>query len=139
MKLHPTVASAACAIALLADAVAQTDWARAPLLAHHSHAACAFDVARGQLVLFGGTSSAGRLDATFEWNPLASWRRVTSRHAPAAREGAAAAFDAVRGVVVLFGGRTATGESAETWEWNGIAWRVVGATGAPAWNQPAGT
>jgi cysteine-rich repeat protein len=89
------------------------------------YAATAFDLARGQLVMFGGRSAAGLLADTWVHADL-DWRLVpTPNGAPPARQGAAAAFDSDRGVVVLFGGVADSGLLADTWEFDGAGWREV--------------
>ncbi|MCA8973686.1 MAG: hypothetical protein KDC98_03145, partial [Planctomycetes bacterium] len=121
MPTRAHVTAALLTASVLPPAAAQTDWHLLPLLAHHRHAACAWDTARSRLVLFGGASDVARVGDTWEWNG-ADWSRATPAHAPAARDASAMAYDPGRGVVVLFGGRTDAGEQADTWEWNGIDW-----------------
>ncbi len=77
-----------------------------------------WDGARGEIVLFGGTRSTGRLNDTWTWNGT-NWTQKTPPSSPSPREGAAIAYDAARQRVVLFGG---SGGGQETWLWDGTTW-----------------
>jgi cysteine-rich repeat protein len=91
-------------------------------------AAAAFDLARGQIVRFGGTSAdTGASDELWTWDgdAWAMWAPAS----PTARCPAAMASDPVRGRVVLFGGQRAAQFSPcggsvfdDTWEWDGRGW-----------------
>lgn len=77
----------------------------------------ATDVTRGEVVVFGGINSDGRLGDTWVWGGSNWSRRSTT--GPAARWGAAMAPNPGGGVV-LFGGSTSTDFfNDETWVWNG--------------------
>lgn len=78
------------------------------------------DAARGRLVLFGGTGSAGAFGDTWEWDG-AVWTPASSM-GPSPRAGHAMAFDPVRRRTVLFGGNEATGVVDDTWDWDGTRW-----------------
>jgi hypothetical protein len=100
-----------------------------------SGASIAYDDARHQAVLFGGTGLNGSLRDTWVWNGT-SWTDVTPASpsaSPSARFGAVAAYDAIRGKVVLYGGYDATGPRDDTWVWDGAGWTdVSGANRPPA-------
>jgi len=81
----------------------------------------AYDAARGVTVLFGGSTSAGVSDETWEWNGTAWTQRLVSGPEPTSAEDAMA-YDALRGVTVLFG-------RVGTWEWNGTDWTEQAITG----------
>jgi len=83
----------------------------------------AYDVATGQVVLFGGMDGHGNiLGDTWTWDGK-DWRRRSPAHSPVARRGAAMVYDAARGKVTLFGGQMLGGNfSAETWTWDGREW-----------------
>jgi hypothetical protein len=89
--------------------------------------AAAFDTARGELLLFGGSadSTAGLdLGDTWTWVP-GRWRRRHPAGSPSPRFGSVMASDLARRTVVLFGGqrRAPAGETlGETWTWNGSSW-----------------
>lgn len=116
-----------------------TEWRQLPppVTAGRANAAMAFDRTRGEVVLFGGTSSLGSfgLDDTWTFDG-ATWTRRTPTTVPARREGAAMAFDARRGRTVMFGGRSQSQQLDDTWEWDGSDWtRVVTTVNPP----PMGT
>ena len=79
----------------------------------------AYDVARHQVVLFGGLSGATSLDDTWIWDG-AAWTQVAET-GPSARADHAMAADDGREMIVLFGGVDAN-ELGDTWEWDGAAW-----------------
>ena len=86
--------------------------------------AMAWDSARGQVVLFGGTdlTSGLVLNDTWIWDSL-GWREVTPQASPRPRMGAAMAYDSERHRVVLFGGWAAQKiQYNDTWEWDGAVW-----------------
>jgi hypothetical protein len=71
-----------------------------------------------RLVLFGGRTSAIRLNDTWEWKPPvigATWSERNSSNRPAARSGATAIWEPRRvfSRVVVFGGLTDTGRTNE--------------------------
>jgi hypothetical protein len=82
----------------------------------------AFDVARGQTVLFGGVALNGSADqSTWVWNGT-GWTQVAAI-GPTGRLGSAMASDDTR--VVMFGGRAGFGgaaPTADTWSWDGRLW-----------------
>jgi hypothetical protein len=86
-------------------------------------AAMAFDLARGEAVLFGGTiGTTTWFNDTWLWNG-SSWRQAAPTAFPGARYGHALAYDPIRQRTVLFGG---TGPlvvaHSDTWEWDGQIW-----------------
>ena len=88
-----------------------------------SEHALAFDSARGQVVLFGGTDGAYFND-TWVWDGT-NWTQKSPENSPAARALAAMAFDAAHGEVVLFGGESQVNKSGvlnDTWVWDGTNW-----------------
>ena len=91
----------------------------------------AFDVARGNAVLFGGHGLVvpvigGRpvLDDTWT-NARGRWQRVLPASTPRAREAAAMAYDLGRARCVLVGGMGAFGPLDDTWQWDGANWANV--------------
>jgi hypothetical protein len=91
--------------------------------------AMAYDAARGETVLFGGT---GYQNDTWEWNGAAWTQRTVNGAAgsPAGRVGDAMSYDAARGATVLFGGYTGSAYLNDTWKWNGSAWTSLIANGS---------
>lgn len=108
------------------------------------HAAMAYDVARGEVVLFGGEAGTDPGDAlgdTWTWDGR-TWSQRTGSVGPTALTGAVAVYDPAADRVLLFGGRTClraepyvsslgppnqllckeTGYSADLWAWDGVAW-----------------
>lgn len=94
--------------------------------------AMAYDEARQQTILFGGTSDINFRDTfTWAWNGSA-WSAV-SNTGPALRFGHAMAYDAGHGVVFLFGGYGGSGSQkqvlGDTWAWDGTRWSQISAVG----------
>lgn len=88
-------------------------------------AAVTYDAARGQLVVFGGSTGGRQLGDTWTWDGK-NWRHERPPVSPSARMSAASAYDQVHHVVVLFGGRPTGGpqivDLSDTWTWNGQTW-----------------
>ncbi len=102
-----------------------------------SDAGLAYDEARGQLVLFGGSPSpANFLGDTWTWDGR-NWTQQTTT-GPNAKSGAAMAYDADTKTVILVGGNGCTmgcvGMDHEMWWWDGASWTQL----APAVSAPAG-
>jgi hypothetical protein len=84
----------------------------------------AYDTARSQVVLFGGShiSTGTTFSDTWVWDG-STWSQKSPVASPSARQLHAMAYDSVRGEVVLFGGLTAGGLlNNETWGWAGVNW-----------------
>ncbi len=100
--------------------------------------ASAFDAARGQTVIFGGSSTASvtaLIHDMWGWDGT-SWTQLRPASLPPARNNPAMVWDTWRERVVLFGGGQATGLITDVWEWDG-SWVLRLPSGAgPA--QPAG-
>ena len=102
-----------------------------------SGASLAYDEARGQLVMFGGSPSpANFLGDTWTWDGT-NWTQQTTS-APNAKSGAAMAYNADTKTVILVGGNGCTmgcvGMDHEMWSWDGATWIQL----APASPAPAG-
>jgi hypothetical protein len=80
----------------------------------------AYDAARGQVVLFGGSDGSRLLNDTWVWDGT-NWVQKFPANAPPARLAHAMAYDAARGQVVLFGGAS-FGSFSDTWVWDGTNW-----------------
>ncbi len=93
--------------------------------------ACASDMARKQIVLFGGRASdGGMLDETWIWNGT-SWAQKPVA-GPSARSDHAMA--SLFSGVLLFGGKEASNVYlGDTWYWDGTAWTQI----TPAHSPPA--
>jgi|GEM_PF-842710 len=90
--------------------------------------AFAFDEARGQLVLFGGSAlGRGSVAETWSWDG-ASWARLATNEVPE-RIDHAMAYDPVRERIVLFGGIVDNDPAGDTWEWDGSTWTEVSVDG----------
>jgi hypothetical protein len=87
----------------------------------------AFDVARQQVVYFGGPTG----DQTWTWNGT-TWTRRAPAHSPPGRSGHAMAYDAARQRVILFGGGANSLAVNDTWAWDGTDWTLVDAGTGPA-------
>jgi hypothetical protein len=83
----------------------------------------AFDVARGQTVLFGGYGNS-YLNDTWTWNGL-DWTLHSPSSSPPVRFRHAMAYDQRRARIVLFGGWGPPGGAFlnDTWEWDGSTWQ----------------
>ncbi len=98
-------------------------------------AGAAFDRARGQMVIFGGShqDNGGAYNDTWTWNGT-RWTKATPAISPPQRYRHAMAYDPVRSVVVLFSGYYNGFVTPDTWTWNGTTWTNVtpGSTSPPA-------
>ena len=96
--------------------------------------AMVFDAARGELLVIGGRTDAGRTGETWAWNG-SSWRNAG---AMPPHEQLAVAYDAKRNRVVAFGGIALGFDGfdhhvAETWQWDGATWTEIAiGSGPPA-------
>jgi Galactose oxidase, central domain len=98
-------------------------------------AAMAYEAARQRVVLFGGRSSEGYFNDTWEWDGDA-WTQVADM-GPSVRRSCGMTYDESRQRLVLFGGEvmgsTQVNEpNGETWEWNGGEWTQVADIGPAA-------
>src|SRR5258708_2880459 len=109
-----------------------------------SHA-MAYDVARAQVILFGGNLSpnpfAGPSDPngdTWAWDGQA-WTQVADTGPSARRSASRMAYDSARDRVVLFGGdgNSNVGFPQDTWEWDGAGWTQTATDGPPGRRTPA--
>ena len=94
-----------------------------PPPARHN-ASMAYDAARGEIVLFGGSNrDLGVLfDETWTWNGT-EWTLETPDASPPARSAASMAYDPATRRTVMFGGYNANVERTDTtWQWNGETW-----------------
>jgi hypothetical protein len=80
----------------------------------------AYDAARRETVLFGGSNGSDLLTDTWTWHGD-TWTREFPEHSPPLQLDAVMAYDPAKRVVVLFGenGETYT---SDTWEWDGQDW-----------------
>lgn len=94
-------------------------------------AASAYDAARGELVVFGGTVGGELTSETLIWRGH-GWAGWFGRPAaqPSASRDSAMVFDAARGETILFGGYNGAPFN-ETWAWDGERWRQLAPTTAP--------
>jgi uncharacterized protein (TIGR03437 family) len=76
-----------------------------------------YDAARGQVVLFGGTSGVNMLNDTWTWDG-SNWTQKSPQNRPSARIQHSMAYDSAHAQVVLFGGSPA----GDTWIWDGTNW-----------------
>ena len=115
------------------SAQTESDWilkspanSPSPRLGH----AMAYDAARGNVVLFGGSSNGPSHNDTWVWDGT-NWIQKSPANRPAGRSDHAMAYDAARGQVVLFGG-LATNFSNDTWVWDGTNWTFKSPANRPA-------
>jgi len=104
-----------------------------------SLAAMAYDAARREVVLFGGSAPGrdGYPNDLWAWNG-ATWHRLEPRAGPRppGRVVPHFVYDAARQRIVLFGGRRETvGREGtlldDVWEWDGSSWHEIATTGLP--------
>ncbi|MBI5543754.1 MAG: hypothetical protein HY901_07710, partial [Deltaproteobacteria bacterium] len=98
-------------------------------------AALAYDAARGQMVLFGGTDDARLWADTWQWDGE-RWKVRTPpapQVSPSPRFGHVMVFDPYLQEVLLNGGSDHAGYTAlaDSWLFNGESWRQARAAGAP--------
>jgi hypothetical protein len=98
----------------------------------------AFDEARNQVVLFGGTGG----DDTWTWDGKA-WTLQHPAVTPPGRSGGAMTYDPDTKTVLLWGGYEANGQAADFWSWDGSGWTQIRsanfppAQGISGWATPA--
>ena len=94
----------------------------------------AYDAARNQSVLFGGSATGAGLADTWVWTG-AGWSPRAPAHSPPGRFGGAMAYDPTSQVIVLFGGFTGTPSNKplrDTWIWDGSRWSPQMEDGSPS-------
>ena len=102
-------------------------------------AACAYDEARGRIVVFGGYNylSGNQTQMVTETHTYASgaWSLQSPATVPPARHGHAMAWDATRQEVVTYGGQNLSGygnpPAGQTLTWNGSNWTVKSPSATP--------
>lgn len=87
--------------------------------------AMAFDAARKEVVLFGGTAgnNGTPLNDTWIWNGT-DWKQLKPRHRPPSRFWHTMAYDPVHRQVVMFGGDSGGKILNDTWLWDGKDWQM---------------
>lgn len=94
--------------------------------------AAAYDAANGNIVVFGGqTTASGLSGETWFWNGT-EWSRlpVSGFPRPLPRTGAAMNFDPVTGTVILYGGQSQMGFMNDTWSFDGAFWTRLDSVGS---------
>lgn len=86
----------------------------------------AYDVLRGEVVMFGGSDNYSIFGDTWVWDGT-TWKQKFPLVSPPRRAWHSMAYDAARGQVVLFGGDGADigyppHLPSDTWVWDGEAW-----------------
>jgi Galactose oxidase, central domain len=113
--------------AILSSHVAtQSNWIRVTPATEPAGRCCtatAYDLARQNIVLFGGWNGALFGD-TWTWDGT-NWTQKKPKTVPQPRCCHAMAYDSGRGRIVMFGGAGGAGARVdlnETWEWDGTNW-----------------
>lgn len=86
------------------------------------------------MVLFGGWTSAGRLDQTWTWDG-STWTRIytSPSETPPSRSGGAMVYDAANHQILMFGGAGITQAAMnDTWKWNGAGWTKLTPATSPS-------
>lgn len=91
--------------------------------------AMAYDPARGNLMLFSGSSSVQELDDTWTWS-AGTWTQAMPAKHPPGRVDATMAFDGT-GVILFGGNSTGTTLLNDTWRWDGHSWASLQPPAAP--------
>jgi len=100
-------------------------------------AAIVYDPTAGRVVLFGGTTSAGRYqDGTWLWDG-SSWASMSPPRKPSPRAGAAMAYDRACPCALLFGGAGPDGTMGDLWQWHSGGWSLASAASRPSLPPPA--
>ena len=106
--------------------------------ARNAHA-MAYDSVWGKTVMFGGDSTSGSFNDTWEYDGV-NWTQISTASSPSARSSHAMVYDSVRGKVVLFGGYdNVVGRVNDTWEYDGGAPPVVYPSSAVSYGTGCGT
>ncbi len=91
---------------------------------------CAYDVDRGEVVLFGGMDSAQAMPGdVWEFSDSRVWNQIQAP-GPGGRVGHGLCYDSTAHLTILFGGRNQSGQYLnDTWGWNGSEWTRLDSTG----------
>jgi cysteine-rich repeat protein len=100
-----------------------------PIAGRFEHS-MAFDLTRGQIILFGGNSQTTFFNETWAWTG-SQWKQLIPGRSPSPRAQMQLVTDVQRQRIVSFGGINAT-YLGETWEWDGTTWIDRKPTVAPA-------
>jgi hypothetical protein len=102
--------------------------------AARAFAASAFDVRRGELIIFGGMNASGPLSDTWSWDGR-GWRDITpSTDVPPTRVQHAMSYDPSSRSIIILGGVDAASSALrpDMWAWNGARWRELAPFSLPA-------
>ncbi|HEX2712203.1 MAG TPA: hypothetical protein VHM88_08275, partial [Candidatus Acidoferrales bacterium] len=100
--------------------------------------AMAYDVVRGQVVLYGLLSQAG-VTQTWTWTGT-SWKAMNPLHSPPGRLYPSMAYDPTTRKVLMFGGSSASillKYLGDTWAWDGSDWTQLSPVHSPSPRQMA--
>jgi len=89
----------------------------------------AYDRARNEMVIFGGSKTGSFFSDTWTFDGKA-WALKETPASPSARVGCAMVYDIKRQVIVLFGGNSGAALN-DTWEWNGERWLQLSPGSSP--------
>ncbi len=93
-----------------------------------------WDSGRKVMVLFGGVTTSGDVNDTWEWDG-ATWTKRTPAHSPTPRHSVAMAYDEMHGATFLFSGAVMGGgptTDGKMWKWNGTDWTSITTNTPPA-------
>jgi uncharacterized protein (TIGR03437 family) len=99
--------------------------------------AMAYDAARGQVVVFGGTRDPSQpfVNETWVWDG-SNWTQKFPQNSPSGRGGFAMAYDSAHSQIVLFGGGSNGPPDpfllGDTWVWDGSNWTQKFPQNSPA-------
>lgn len=115
-----------------AQAQSQVSWARRTFEAppERREHAMTYDSQRSKVVMFGGDSTTGLRNDTWEWSSI-GWNNPPVP-GPPARMRHAMAYDELNNTSVLFGGLYNGGNLGDTWLWDGNSWTQQNVSGPSA-------
>jgi hypothetical protein len=126
VRSRVVLASVAALLAVSA-ASAQMDWRMVFPTAgppyREGGTALAYDAARQEVLLFGGSIGYTLFADTWGWDGT-RWTQYNPAQQPPARNGHAMAYDAARQQVVLYGGSYFS-PTFDTWTWDGKNWNLM--------------
>ena len=116
------------------DGTKWTFYDTAAVIGNRYVSAMAYDEARGQVIMFGGYSSAVDND-TWAWDGSA-WNKLSPANSPPARTSHTMVYDRAHQQIVMFGGNGTSsinqGLLNDTWLWDGTNWTQASPTTSPS-------
>ncbi len=99
--------------------------------------AMVYDASRRRIVLFGGYSSKGDLNDTWEFDGK-DWKEVKTKTLPPKRANAQLQYVSALGGILMFGGGLRVAPQRDTWFYDGKDWTKISDNTYKAWNRGSG-